>query len=98
MKDAMSRAASSGELLVCAGRGRQWLLGAARTDGQGIRRGGWFYTGDAAMQDEEGYFYIVDRKKDMYISGGENVYPAEVEAALAELADDWRMRRGGRAQ
>lgn len=48
---------------------------------------GWFHTGDAAMQDEEGYFYIVDRKKDMYISGGENVYPAEVEAALAELAE-----------
>ncbi len=46
---------------------------------------GWFYTGDAAMRDDEGYFYIVDRKKDMYISGGENVYPAEVEAALAEL-------------
>jgi fatty-acyl-CoA synthase len=48
---------------------------------------GWFHTGDAAMRDEEGYFYIVDRKKDMYISGGENVYPAEVEAALAELAE-----------
>ncbi len=48
---------------------------------------GWFHTGDAAMQDEEGYFYIVDRKKDMYISGGENVYPAEVEAALAELLE-----------
>lgn len=46
---------------------------------------GWFHTGDAAMQDDEGYFYIVDRKKDMYISGGENVYPAEVEAAIAEL-------------
>jgi fatty-acyl-CoA synthase len=48
---------------------------------------GWFHTGDAAMRDEEGYFRIVDRKKDMYISGGENVYPAEVEAALAELAE-----------
>jgi fatty-acyl-CoA synthase len=46
---------------------------------------GWFHTGDAAMRDDEGYFRIVDRKKDMYISGGENVYPAEVEAALAEL-------------
>lgn len=46
---------------------------------------GWFITGDAAMQDADGFFYIVDRKKDMYISGGENVYPAEVEAALAEL-------------
>lgn len=48
---------------------------------------GWFHTGDAAMRDAEGYYYIVDRKKDMYISGGENVYPAEVEAALAELAE-----------
>lgn len=46
---------------------------------------GWFITGDTALQDADGFFYIVDRKKDMYISGGENVYPAEVEAALAEL-------------
>jgi fatty-acyl-CoA synthase len=48
-------------------------------------RDGWFITGDAAMVDADGFYYIVDRKKDMYISGGENVYPAEVEAALAEL-------------
>jgi fatty-acyl-CoA synthase len=48
---------------------------------------GWFHTGDAAMRDAEGYFFIVDRRKDMYISGGENVYPAEVEAALAELLE-----------
>jgi fatty-acyl-CoA synthase len=48
-------------------------------------RDGWFVTGDAAMKDEDGFYYIVDRKKDMYISGGENVYPAEVEAAIAEL-------------
>jgi fatty-acyl-CoA synthase len=39
------------------------------------------------MKDADGFFYIVDRKKDMYISGGENVYPAEVEAALSELTD-----------
>lgn len=50
-------------------------------------RDGWFHTGDAAMRDEEGYYFILDRKKDMYISGGENVYPAEVEAALAELPE-----------
>lgn len=49
-------------------------------------RDGWFLTGDAAMQDADGFFYILDRRKDMYISGGENVYPAEVEAAIAELA------------
>lgn len=40
---------------------------------------GWLHSGDAAMYDEEGFYYIVDRWKDMYISGGENVYPAEVE-------------------
>jgi acyl-CoA synthetase (AMP-forming)/AMP-acid ligase II len=43
---------------------------------------GWFYTGDLARQDEEGYYYIAGRAKDMIISGGENIYPAEVEAVL----------------
>ncbi|HEX3053702.1 MAG TPA: AMP-binding protein, partial [Aggregatilineaceae bacterium] len=43
---------------------------------------GWFHTGDMARHDEEWYFYIVDRKKDMFISGGENVYPVEIEQAL----------------
>lgn len=45
-------------------------------------RGGWLHTGDLARRDEEGYFYIVDRKKDMIIVGGENVYPREVEEVL----------------
>ncbi|MGI8743720.1 MAG: acyl-CoA synthetase [Bryobacteraceae bacterium] len=45
-------------------------------------RDGWFHTGDLARCDAEGYFYIVDRKKDMFISGGENVYPAEIENLL----------------
>ncbi len=43
---------------------------------------GYFHTGDVARFDEHGYFYIVDRKKDMFISGGENVYPAEIEKVL----------------
>ncbi|HLO33362.1 MAG TPA: long-chain fatty acid--CoA ligase [Anaerolineales bacterium] len=43
---------------------------------------GFFHTGDIAYYDEAGYFYIVDRKKDMFISGGENVYPAEIEKIL----------------
>jgi acyl-CoA synthetase (AMP-forming)/AMP-acid ligase II len=45
-------------------------------------RDGWVVTGDIAYQDEEGYVYIADRKKDMIVSGGMNVYPAEVEAAI----------------
>ncbi|MFC0282808.1 long-chain fatty acid--CoA ligase [Camelimonas abortus] len=46
---------------------------------------GWLHTGDAVRVDGEGYYYIVDRWKDMYISGGENVYPAEVEDVLYQL-------------
>ncbi|WP_439360395.1 aminotransferase class III-fold pyridoxal phosphate-dependent enzyme [Bradyrhizobium sp. DASA03007] len=47
-------------------------------------RGGWLHTGDLAYQDQQGYFFIVDRKKDMIISGGFNVYPNEVENALTQ--------------
>ncbi|MGD1993797.1 MAG: long-chain fatty acid--CoA ligase [Anaerolineae bacterium] len=45
---------------------------------------GWFHTGDIVRYDEEWYFYVVDRKKDMFISGGENVYPVEIENVLYE--------------
>jgi fatty-acyl-CoA synthase len=48
---------------------------------------GWFHTGDLALYDEEWYFYIKDRKKDMFISGGENIYPAEIEKVLYEYPD-----------
>ncbi len=47
-------------------------------------RGNWLFTGDLARQDEDGYFYLVDRARDMYITGGENVYPAEIEKVLEE--------------
>jgi fatty-acyl-CoA synthase len=47
--------------------------------------GGWFHTGDMARIDADGDLWIVDRKKDMFISGGENVYPAEVENAIFDL-------------
>ncbi|MDI9457214.1 MAG: long-chain fatty acid--CoA ligase [Bacillota bacterium] len=47
-------------------------------------RDGWLYTGDIAKMDEEGYFYIVDRKKDLVITGGYNVYPREVDEVLFE--------------
>jgi fatty-acyl-CoA synthase len=47
-----------------------------------ILKDGWLHTGDMAKQDDDGYFYIIGRSKDMFISGGENVYPAEVESVM----------------
>jgi fatty-acyl-CoA synthase len=46
---------------------------------------GWFRSGDVGVPDEDGFVTIVDRLKDMIISGGENIYPAEVEAAILDL-------------
>ena len=50
-------------------------------------RNGWLYTGDIAYMDEQGYFFIVDRKKDMIISGGYNIYPREIDEVLYEHPD-----------
>jgi fatty-acyl-CoA synthase len=73
----------TGELIfrgphVCSG-----YLGNPEATAEALRDG-WFYTGDMARQDADGYFYIAGRFKDMIISGGENVYAAEVEAAILE--------------
>jgi fatty-acyl-CoA synthase len=73
--------------------GELWVAGPNITPGYWNRpdataasfSGRWLKTGDAARADDEGFVYIVDRWKDMYISGGENVYPAEVENALYQL-------------
>jgi fatty-acyl-CoA synthase len=76
----------AGELLL---KGDNVFLGYWRRDEETARAftaDGWFRTGDIARADAEGYHWLVDRKKDMFISGGENVYPAEIEAALADLA------------
>lgn len=50
-----------------------------------VMRDGWLRTGDLVRRDEEGYFFVVGRKKEMFISGGENVYPAEVEKVIRQL-------------
>ncbi len=52
-----------------------------------VVRDGWFHTGDMARKDEDGYYFIVDRKKDMIIRGGFNVYPREIEEVLYEHPD-----------
>ena len=51
---------------------------------EAIDQDGWFYTGDMARVDEDGYFFIVDRKKDMIIRGGYNIYPREIEEVFYE--------------
>ena len=73
--------------------GEIWVRGANVTPGYWRRPelnatafvDGWFRTGDVAVRDADGFYTIVDRIKDMFISGGENVYPAEVEAVIVEL-------------
>jgi long-chain acyl-CoA synthetase len=47
-------------------------------------RGGWFHTGDVGYRDADGFYYIVDRKSDMIIRGGENIYPREIDETLYE--------------
>lgn len=75
-----------GEIVVCNEgifRG-YWNQTAATLE---TRRDGWVHSGDIGRLDDEGYLYLVDRKKDMIISGGENIYSREVEEALVQLPD-----------
>jgi fatty-acyl-CoA synthase len=71
-----------GELVLKGPSYCSGYFGNVEASAEAIDGEGWFHTGDLARYDEEWYFYIVDRKKDMFISGGENVYPAEIEAVL----------------
>ncbi len=76
--------------------GEVWIKGPSVTPGYWRKDGtidpartgdGWFRTGDAARMDEDGFYYLVDRVKDMYKSGGENVAPAEVERVITTHPD-----------
>ena len=83
----------TGEELAAGEVGEVWLrapnvmagyCGRARGDGRGAHADGWLRTGDGGYLDDEGYLFLTDRIKDMIVSGGENVYPVEVEEALAQ--------------
>jgi len=73
-----------GEIII---KGPQIMKGYWNMDEEtaSTLRNGWLYTGDIGKMDEDGYFYIVDRKKEMIIAGGYNIYPREVEEVLYEI-------------
>ena len=77
---------SVGELLI---KGPQIMKGYWNNEEETrkVLQNGWLHTGDLAMMDEEGYFYIVGRKKEMIIVGGFNIYPQEIESVLYEHPD-----------
>jgi long-chain acyl-CoA synthetase len=74
---------AQGELIV---RGPQVMQGYWKRPEETaeVLEDGWLHTGDIAQMDEDGYFYIVDRKKDLIITGGQNIYPREIEEVLFE--------------
>jgi long-chain acyl-CoA synthetase len=76
----------SGELIA---QGPQIMLGYWNNEKETANtlRNGWLYTGDVAQMDDDGYFKIVDRKKDMILVSGFNVYPNEIEEEIAKLSN-----------
>lgn len=75
----------TGELLIKGPNVMRGYWNLPEANRQAFTADGWLRSGDAARQDEDGYYYIVDRWKDMFISGGENVYPAEIENVISQL-------------
>jgi long-chain acyl-CoA synthetase len=85
--DELDRALGVGEVGEIAVRGHCVMKGYWRrpdATAAAVSADGWFHTGDLGRVDEDGYFYVVDRKKDMIIRGGFNVYPRELEEILYE--------------
>ena len=79
-----------------SGGPRSWqATGRSRTETADVLRDGWLYTGDLARMDDEGYFYIVDRKKDVINASGFKVWPREVEEVLFEHQDGGNGGRRG---
>ncbi len=87
--DSLGETVPAGEVGEICVRGPQVMKGYLRNEEETARtiRDGWLYSGDLGRFDEEGYLYIVDRKKDMIIRGGENIYPIEIEEVLYQLPE-----------
>jgi len=75
----------TGELLIRGPNVMPGYWNRSEANKEVFTEDGFFHTGDAARMDEDGYYYIVDRWKDIFISGGENVYPVEVENVIYQL-------------
>jgi fatty-acyl-CoA synthase len=73
-----------GELLLKGPSACSGYFGDPQASRDAVDAAGWFHTGDLARTDDDGFYYIAGRKKDMFISGGENVFPLEIERALDE--------------
>jgi acyl-CoA synthetase (AMP-forming)/AMP-acid ligase II len=77
----------AGEIIVRSAQVMSGYWNMPDATAEVLSEDGWFRTGDVGYLDEEGYLFIVDRKKDMVISGGENIYCAEVERVLSEIPE-----------
>jgi len=86
--DEDDRDVADGELGEIVLRGANILKGYYRNDAATAEafRNGWFHTGDVGYRDADGFYYIVDRKSDMIIRGGENIYPREIDEVLYQHA------------
>jgi long-chain acyl-CoA synthetase len=82
--DEADREVADGELGEIVLRGENVLKGYYKNEEATAQafRNGWFHTGDVGYRDADGFFYIVDRKSDMIIRGGENIYPREIDEVL----------------
>ena len=88
-----------GEIMVRTEQLMAGYWGRPEETARAISRDGWLHSGDAGHIDADGYLYITDRIKDMIISGGENIYPAEIERVLGRASERrgrGRDRRAGR--